>query len=185
MKRNKKAEILILVDKNGNHLGEEEKEKCHDGIGLLHSAFMVMVFNDKNELMLAKRSRQKRLWPDFWDGTVASHYFQGQSREDCVKNRIFFEIGVQAIQMEYALNFYYQAKYGDLGSEHEICDLFLVKNIKNKDISINRSEISACRFLSIPELKKEIRSDPVKFSPWFLIACEKIPDLPCLGQPFI
>jgi isopentenyldiphosphate isomerase len=71
------SQFLCVVDETGRFLREEEREIRHLGDGLLHSAFLVVVFNEKKELMLARRSAQKKLWPGFWDGTVASHYNKG------------------------------------------------------------------------------------------------------------
>ena len=49
-------ELLILVDEKDNVLGYESKKECHEGQGLLHRAFSIFIFNDKNELLLQKRS---------------------------------------------------------------------------------------------------------------------------------
>ena len=49
---------LILVDKNDNQIGTEEKMKAHED-GALHRAFSVVVFNSKGETMLQKRAVSK------------------------------------------------------------------------------------------------------------------------------
>ncbi len=35
-------EQIVIVDENDNYIGEEEKEKCHDGSGILHRGFLAM-----------------------------------------------------------------------------------------------------------------------------------------------
>jgi len=35
---------LLLLDRDYNHVGLEEKEKCHDGDGILHLAYLVTLF---------------------------------------------------------------------------------------------------------------------------------------------
>jgi isopentenyl-diphosphate delta-isomerase len=171
--RSQKTEYINVVDKNGRYLGKEEKEKCHQGKGILHSAFLVMIFNEKNELMLAKRSKEKSLWPDFWDGTVASHYHSEKNQQTTIKQRIFHEIGVSCDQINYLFKFHYHVEYRDLGSENEICDVFVARNIKSEKISPNISEISEFKFLDIPELKEKIQENSKTYAPWFLIALEK------------
>ena len=59
-------EKLILVDKNDNVLGYKSKVECHENDGILHRAFSIFIFNNKNQLLLQKRSDQKLLWPLFW-----------------------------------------------------------------------------------------------------------------------
>src|SRR3989338_2213539 len=74
-------EQITIVDKTDKAVGTEGKGKCHDGEGILHRGFLMMIFNSKGELLLAKRSKEKRLWPGFWDMSVASHVHQGESYE--------------------------------------------------------------------------------------------------------
>lgn len=165
-------EYLLLADENGNASGEEEKETCHRGNGLLHLAFLVMVFNGKDELLLARRSGGKKLWPGFWDGTVAGHFHRGESHEEAARERVFQEIGARCDEIEYLSRFRYRAGYGDVGSENEICSVFLAGNVNRNDIFLNEREVSECRFLSVRGMEKEMESDPGKFTPWFLIAFE-------------
>lgn len=173
MSQSRKTEYITTVDKNGKYLGIKEREECHQGKGILHSAFLVMIFNEHTELILAKRSQYKNLWPDFWDGTVASHYHSEKDQETAIKERILHEIGVSCDQVNYLFKFQYQVEYKDIGSENEICDVFVAKDIKNGQISINKMEISEIKFLSIPELKGEIQTNSNKYTPWFLIALKK------------
>jgi isopentenyl-diphosphate delta-isomerase len=41
--------------------------------GLLHRAFSVFLFNDKNELLLQQRATEKITFPDLWTNTCCSH----------------------------------------------------------------------------------------------------------------
>ena len=70
-------ERCILVDENDVVLGSETKRACHLNVnieaGMLHRAFSVFLFNDKNELLLQKRSSAKVTFPDCWTNTCCSH----------------------------------------------------------------------------------------------------------------
>ena len=172
-KKQSELQYLCVVDEKGQFLREEEKESCHAGDGLLHSAFLVMIFNKKNEVMIARRSAQKKLWPGYWDGTVASHYFKDRPQQETALKRLQDEIGIISGNLEYLFKFRYQAKYNAIGSENEICDVFRVKNIDPVDLSINLSEISEFQFVSLPSLKKDIQYSIRKYTPWFIIAMER------------
>ncbi|MDE0000381.1 MAG: NUDIX domain-containing protein, partial [Rhodospirillaceae bacterium] len=67
------SEELILVDELDREIGHRAKGECHEGIGVLHRAFSIFVFNDSDELLLQKRSAQKPLWPGYWSNTCCSH----------------------------------------------------------------------------------------------------------------
>ena len=58
-------EPLILVDKDDQEIGYESKAKCHQGDGILHRAFSIFIFNDRGQILMQKRSSQKKLWPMF------------------------------------------------------------------------------------------------------------------------
>src|SRR3989338_340615 len=66
-------EYLVLVDKDDNPIGTEEKVKCHLPNGKLHRAFTALLFDKNGRLVLTRRAKEKMLWPGDWDGTVASH----------------------------------------------------------------------------------------------------------------
>lgn len=169
-------EYLIIVDENGDIIGEIEKEKCHQKNGILHLGFLIMVSNREAKLMLARRSYQKKLWPNFWDGTVAGHFHQGENYDEAARKKIFQEIGVKCFEIEFFLKFRYQYLYKNIGSENEICYVYLAKNINDRGIFLNKNEATEYRFYTIQTLKKQIDSYPHKFTPWFLVAFKKFFD---------
>ena len=166
-------EYITIVDEAGKILGVEEKIKCHLGKGILHSAFLVMMFNEHDEIVLAQRSPEKMLWPDFWDGTVASHYHTDVPRAERVQQRILYETGARCRQLKYLFKFRYQAEFEGIGSENEICDVFEAKDLRSEHLVPNESEISEYRFVKIPDLVDEIEANSQKIAPWFLIAFKK------------
>ena len=67
------SNYVLLVNESDVIVGTEEKKKCHLPSGKLHRAFTTCIFDDNNKLLLTRRSNTKMLWPNCWDGTVASH----------------------------------------------------------------------------------------------------------------
>jgi len=66
------SELLILVDEDDREVGYLNKTACHQGVGVLHRAFSVLIFNHKGELLLQQRAASKRLWPLYWSNTCCS-----------------------------------------------------------------------------------------------------------------
>merc|ERR1712185_471934 len=73
-------EMCILVDADDNVLGGDTKKNVHlmDGPCMVaggppHRAFSVFLFNQKNELLMQKRSVEKILFPLHWANTCCSH----------------------------------------------------------------------------------------------------------------
>ncbi len=165
------SEELILVDESDNELGSLSKQQCHDGEGILHRAFSLFVFNDDGELLLQKRGSDKRLWPLFWSNSCCSHPRMGESMEVATRRRLQQELGIDAT-LEFAYKFSYRAQFGDLGSENEMCSVFLGKT--NQVYSANENEIADVRYVSCEELQDEFRENPELFTPWFKMEWERL-----------
>ncbi len=171
-KGKKDMELIVTVDENDNIIGEEEKEKCHNADGILHRGFLAMVFDNSGRLLLTRRSDGKRLWPGFWDGTVASHVFKGEDYEQASKRRLMQEIGLATDSVQYLFKFRYKTGYKDKGSEHEICAVTAIRGVDFDRLSPNRNEISGVRVIDPKVLKEELKQNGNSYTPWLRLALE-------------
>ncbi len=167
-------ERIVIVDENDNAIGEEDKEKCHNGAGILHRAFLAMVFNKSGELLLTRRSNRKKLWPGYWDGTVASHLFKGEDYEQASKRRLTEEIGLTAAIVKYAFKFQYKIGYKNVGTEHEICAVTIVRGVNFDSIKPNSDEISEIMPVDPGLLRKEFGRRKDHYAPWFVLAIDHL-----------
>jgi hydrolase, NUDIX family len=72
-------EYIDIFDENNNPTGQiKEKEKAHEE-GDFHRTAHVWIVNDKNELLLQKRSANKKSHPNCWDISGAGHIKAGES----------------------------------------------------------------------------------------------------------
>ncbi len=158
------AEQLILVDADDREQGHLSKAECHDGGGVLHRAFSAFLFNAAGELLLQRRADSKRLWPGYWSNSCCSHPRQGESMNTATGRRLDEELNLAA-DLEFVYKFRYHAAYGDLGSEHELCHVFLGRI--DGVVRPNEEEIAAIRFVSAETLESELSEYPERFTPWF------------------
>jgi isopentenyl-diphosphate delta-isomerase len=70
-----------------------------------------------------------------------------------------------ATDLRFVYKFRYQAPYADLGSEHELCHVFLGRI--DDEVRANAEEIAAIRFVSAAALDSELAANPERFTPWF------------------
>lgn len=160
---------LILVDGNDAPQGFAEKVLCHTGSGHLHRAFTALLFDDAGRLLLTQRSPTKMLWPNKWDGTVASHPYPGDTFVSSAQRRIPEELGVHCI-LDYLFKFEYHVFDGDRGSENEMCGT-LIGTIHDTP-NPSPSEISKMQFV----LPSQIDSaKPQEYCPWMLLALALLP----------
>lgn len=156
---------IIRVDKNDKALGLISKEKAHQGKGVLHRAFSIFVVNYGGRILLQKRSRKKKLWPLFWTNTCCSHPGKGETYLQAGARRLREEMGFSC-RLRPLYQFQYQANYQDIGSENELVTVLLGK-YKGEKIKPDKNEVADWSWLSLDELRKEIRQRPESFTPWF------------------
>lgn len=166
------SDELILVDRDDNVVGYHSKKHCHDGEGLLHRAFSIFLFNTRGELLLQQRSPAKRLWPSTWSNSCCSHPRRGEGMLKAAHRRLHEELSVAA-DLRFLYKFRYQARYSDLGSEHELCSVFVGK-INGADIFPNKNEILAWRYVEPTQLDAEIQNNPDAFTPWMKMEWEQV-----------
>jgi isopentenyl-diphosphate delta-isomerase len=158
------SEQLILVDDSDREIGYKPKTECHLGQGVLHRAFSIFVFNSANELLLQQRSASKMLWPGYWSNTCCSHPRRGETMATAVTRRLEQELGFTC-PLEYLYKFKYQAQFGTVGAEHELCSVYYGRYDGPVDANVN--EIAAWRFVGVEALERELASAPETFTPWF------------------
>lgn len=164
-------ELLIKVNKNDKIIGAETKEKCHLAKGILHRGLMIFIFNDKNQLLIQKRSKKKMLWPFFWENSCSSHPQRGESYLEAGKKNLKRELGI-ICQLKFLDKVRYSASFKKIGSENEICAI-LVGQYSDK-VKPNSKEIAAWQWVKLEKLKKDLRENPQKYTPWFKIGLKKI-----------
>jgi len=169
----KDSDLIMAVDEEDRFLEERDKWECHQGEGILHRAFLVMVYNDRGEILLARRSPGKKLWPGFWDGTVASHVRLGESYEESARRRLDEELGLKDSQVQYVTKFMYYAQYQEVGSEREICAVLTACAGASAHMMPCAQEITEIRYVPPDAVLHE-----EGMTPWLLIALRKIPRTP-------
>ena len=163
-------EQLILVDLEDNEMGSAEKLEAHQNGGLMHRAFSVFV-HDGSRMLIQKRSLQKYHSGGLWANTCCSHPRVGETLETAIHRRLQEEAGFDCPLTE-QFTFTYRAEFTNGLTEHEFDHVFLGEYAG--DVDFDPAEASDHRWISFEDLKKEMVSEPQKFSSWFHIAAPKI-----------
>ena len=164
------TEYVILVDENDNELGVMEKMLAHKK-GLLHRAFSVFIFNDKEELLLQQRSVSKYHSGGLWTNTCCSHPRPNETIKDAAHRRLFEEMGISC-ELNIKTNFIDKTPFDKGLTEHEL-DYVLI-GTTNQNPTINNEEVESYKWMLIEEIKKDVALNPNQYTSWFKIALEKV-----------
>ena len=86
-------ELLDVVDENDRVTGVKTRGEIH-ALGLMHRAVHILVFNNKGELLVQKRSMSKDNNPGLWDSSAAGHVDSGEDYYDCAIRELEEELGL-------------------------------------------------------------------------------------------
>jgi isopentenyl-diphosphate delta-isomerase len=163
------TEQVILVDQNDAPLGTMEKMEAHEK-GVLHRAFSVFVFNEKNELMLQQRAWHKYHSPGLWTNTCCSHQRMGEDSVSAGRRRLREEMGFE-VPLEFKVSFIYKAPFVNGLTEHEL-DHVLVGHFEGAP-KVNSDEVASWKWMPMDELIQDMAENPDQYTVWFKIIFDK------------
>lgn len=164
-----KEEQVILVNEKDEQIGLMPKMEAHEK-ALLHRAFSVFVFNDKNELMLQQRALHKYHTPGLWTNTCCSHQRNGESNIEAGKRRLMEEMGF-VTDLEESISFIYKAPFDNGLTEHEYDHILLGKY--NNAPNINPDEVADWKWMALEDVKTDIAKNPELYTAWFKVIFDK------------
>jgi isopentenyl-diphosphate delta-isomerase len=170
------AKEVVAVDSDDNEQGVVNRLEAHTGDGIRHRAFTVLVFDEEDNVLLAQRAPNKRLWDTYWDGTVASHPDQDQSQEAATRQRLEEELGVtpdQYADLRVTDKFEYRRYYLDEGLEWEVCAV-LKCTLHDRTLDPDPEEIGGWMWVPYNHLWENQRHyRQLRLCPWFEIAMRR------------
>lgn len=164
-------DYVVLVDTDDRSIGLRPRAEAHLGEGQLHRAFIALVFNPAGEILVARRSRHKMLWPLVWDGSCASHVRDGERYSVAGERRLHEELGFTCSLHEWD-KFTYRACYKDVGVEREVCATLVGRYAG--DVRPNPDEVAEWAWVGVGELVQKFRATPESYAPWFMHALGRL-----------
>ena len=96
--------IRDVVNEQDVVIGQATKEEIETKHLICRVCFIMLV-NSKGELLLHRRSANKRFYPLYWSGAAAGHLASGETYEQAAAREMKEEIGVEA-ELDFIGKFY-------------------------------------------------------------------------------
>ena len=149
-------ELIKIVDENGNFTGEiMDKEKAHD-LNLLHWEVGMFIINDKSQVLLQKRSANKRFHPNKW-ALCAGHVDADEELEIAALREMKEEVGLDASIEELHLLEAMEVKKKAQNS-HIIRYYYVRCNKEENEFTIQEEELSEVKWIYIDEIMDMIKN---------------------------
>ena len=160
-------ELIDILDEKGNLTGKQKmkSEAHHDGSW--HRSAHIWIYNSKGEILLQLRAKNKDVYPDMWDSSVAGHVSAGEEPVTSGVREIQEEVGLSV--QENDLEFYKiepeETRYKEITS-NEFIYIYLLKYDGNAStIKIQEEELQEARFIPLEEIEEGLRSNPERYCP--------------------
>lgn len=165
-------EKVILVNEKDEPIGLMPKMEAHEK-ALLHRAFSVFIFNNKNELLLQQRALSKYHSPGLWTNTCCSHQRDGESNTEAGKRRLIEEMGFET-ELTEVLSFIYKAPFDNGLTEYEFDHIMI--GYYSEEPKINKEEVANWKWMTLEEIRKDMTNYPDRYTAWFKIIFERFYD---------
>ena len=87
-------EIIDVIDSQNRVIGSCIKDEIYSK-NHLHRIVHVLIFNDKGEMLLQLRSKNKSYLPGYWGTSVGGHVMSGETPEQAALREMEEELGVK------------------------------------------------------------------------------------------
>jgi len=163
-------EEVILVNEKDEVIGRMEKMDAHK-TGVLHRAFSIFIFNDRQEMLLQQRSLNKYHSGGLWTNACCSHPRPGENTLQAAQRRLKEEMGFDTILRE-VFDFTYRATFDNGLTEWEFDHVFV--GYYDGVLHPNKEEVESYTFYSMDTIQEMLTKQPEVFTVWFQIAFSKI-----------
>ena len=149
-------DLHIEVDKNDKKIGLRPRKDFVGG-KYIHRSSHLLLFNENKELLIYKRHPNKKWYPNLYSMSV-DETLENETYEECMKRGIKEELGIHL-----SFKQLFKFKLFNPGINREF--LMIFKSQTNKKITVTKEESIAQEWISLNELKKDIKNNPHKYTP--------------------
>jgi isopentenyl-diphosphate delta-isomerase len=143
------SEFFDVVDEDDNVIGKASRDQCHKR-ELIHRSVMFFIFDDKNRILVTKRTKTKDFFPGYWSIVLGGHVHSGET---------YYEAVIREIEEEANLKvnpFFISSFKKRIPEEKENVKVYGV--VVKEKITLNKKELERGEFLKLVELEKRIKS---------------------------
>lgn len=162
-------QTLLLVDDSDNFLGYEKRVVCHTGKGKRHRAFVTLVVDGDNKVILQRR--RHKLFDNVWDLTAISHPLHIDNRDETWQEAsdraLKKEMGIEHVEIKNIGGFNYFAKDGK-NCENEHCVVLIGKY--DGEIKSNPDEVYEVKKKEYKDFICDVYKNSSKYAPWAILA---------------
>lgn len=154
-------EFFDVLNKNGEYTGEvASREKCHKE-GLWHKAVTLFIINSKNQVLLQKRSANKKLWPNLWDVTAGGHVLTGEFGFQAIIRETKEELGLylEKNDITFIGSTISSNVKGNIVNNHFNEYYIANKELDTESLTLQKEEVSDIKWIDKDDIIEKIKAN--------------------------
>ncbi|MBQ8299730.1 MAG: NUDIX domain-containing protein [Clostridia bacterium] len=154
-------ELIEVLDCNGNKTGEIKPKSEIKKAGNYHRAIAVCIVNDKKEIIMQRRSKNKKVYANLWSIFVKGHVRAGETSEEACIREINEELGISVKKenLEYLYTIQEELIISEDYIERIFFDVFLArKNVKIDDVKIQEEELEEAKLVYYMDVENLVKN---------------------------
>jgi len=154
-------EYFDVLNENGVFTGQvATREECHTK-GLWHRAVYAFIIDNSGNVLLQKRSANKKLWPNKWDVTVGGHVDSGEFGRQALIRECKEELGLEINDddIKYLISSTSINEKGNIINKHFNECYLITKNVDISKIKLQEEEVSEIKYFSKQEIFDIIKNN--------------------------
>ena len=160
-------EYLGIVNEKDEVIGWASYQDVYKKL-LIHRIAHILIFDNRNRILLQLRSKAKSFCPLHWSTSVGGHVHSGETYKEAALRECREELG-REVKVKFAYKDLYQDKCYEVGLKKI---LVTFKAIDNGPFQTSPGEVKAVKFFSLDEVQKMINNGD-KFHPELLFLLRK------------
>lgn len=145
-------EIVQIVDRENREV-EVLPRRIMRQQGLIHRASYILVFNEKKELFLQKRTATKDLYPSCWDVAAGGVVLAGETYEESADRELAEELGINGITCCPLFDQYFEEEDNRVWGRIFSCT-------HNGPFQLQEEEVAYGVFMDIPAIFELSKKEP-------------------------
>lgn len=152
-------ELLTEVNKKNEVIGSIPRSLAHNGHNKIYRTVFILILDQKNKILIQKRSPNKDLYPNYWDLSVGGHVSYGASYLDSAIKELKEELNITTSAEKLKLKGEVLVK---LPKSNEFFHVFEY-HLETEDKIKTNDEVAEIAWMSIEEIKKSMEQKTLKW----------------------
>ena len=154
------TEYVDVVDEEDRVIGKASREECHT-TGKIHRVIHVLVVNSKGEVLLGKRTMDKKLYPGMHQD-IGGHVSAGETYEESAERELEEELGIKC-KLERIADVKKRFR-----KDNENVRVFICRY--GGPVKFNKEDFTSAGFFSVGDIKEKLKKGEIEITPGTTVA---------------